>query len=225
MTISVVIPTWNEAAELPETLHRLRAVPEVNEVVVSDAGSTDTTTAVATSFGARIVTGSRGRGGQMRRGAAAVTGDVVWFVHADTWVPVESGRAILGLLHDPGVVGGACYKEFRDPPWLTWGSRWRCGVRMRWSQFAYGDQAIFARREALEAAAGVPDVPLMEEYGLCANLRRLGRLALVPVTVTTSARRLRQVGVLRAYGRMAWINLRFRFGASPEALQKNYERE
>jgi rSAM/selenodomain-associated transferase 2 len=224
MTISVVIPTWNEAVELPETLRRLRAVDEVREILVSDAGSTDATVSLATAAGARVIAGARGRGGQLRRGAAAATGAVVWMVHADTWVEPEAGRAIRAALADVAVVGGACLKEFRDPPWLTRGSAWRCAVRMRWFQFAYGDQAIFIRRDLLTRIGGVPDVPLMEEFELCARMRRVGRLTLAGTVVTTSARRFRSRGVLRGYLNIAAVKLGYRFGMSPETLRRIYER-
>lgn len=223
MTISVVIPTWNEAVELPETLRRLQAVDEVREIVVSDAASRDATASLAARVGARVITGARGRGGQLRRGAEAATGDVVWMVHADTWVEPGAGRAIRAALAGNGMVGGACLKEFRDPPWLTRGSRWRCAVRMRWFQFAYGDQALFVRREFLEQVGGVPDQPLMEEFELCARLRRVGRLAVAGTVVTTSARRFRTRGVLRSYLMMGGIHLGYRLGIRPGVLARVYE--
>ena len=45
--ISIVIPTLNEAAELPETLHRAMAIEGLHEIIVVDAGSTDATQAFA----------------------------------------------------------------------------------------------------------------------------------------------------------------------------------
>ncbi len=61
--ISVVIPTLNEEAELPATLDLLRRVPQVTEIIVSDAGSSDATHAIAGRAGARLVVGGRSRGG------------------------------------------------------------------------------------------------------------------------------------------------------------------
>lgn len=224
MAISVVIPTLNEAAELMATLRCVAAVPEVTEIVVSDGGSTDDTVVLAQAAGTRVVTGPRGRGGQLRRGADWATGEVVILLHADTWLPADAGVAIGRVLRKSDVVGGAFSKVFRDPPRLTRGSRFRCRWRMRLFQFAYGDQAIFVRREALIRAGGVPDLPLMEEHYLCAALRRLGRLELVDSTVSTSARRFRQRGPLRTYLRMGEVTLRHWMGATPAELRQVYER-
>jgi hypothetical protein len=53
----------------------------------------------------------------------------------------------------------------------------------------YGDQAIFVRRRVLEAMGGVPDVPLFEDLDLVRGIKAQGRLALLPLAVTTSGRR------------------------------------
>ena len=104
------------------------------------------------------------------------------------------------------------------------GSRLKCWWRMWTRQFAYGDQALFLRREALERVGGVPAVPLLEEHELCRRLREIGRLVLADATVTTSARRFREHGVLRTYWRLARTNWRWSRGDSPEVLRALYER-
>ena len=108
-SISIVIPTLNEAAELPETLRRLRAVPEVKEVIIADGGSRDDTVKLAEAAGCVVVNCAPGRGRQLRAGAERATGEVVLLLHADTWVPPEAGRALLTCLARPGVVAGGFY--------------------------------------------------------------------------------------------------------------------
>ena len=222
--ISVVIPTLNEEAELPATLKHLQRVPSVTQIIVSDAGSIDMTRKVATHAGVEVVVGGRGRGAQLGRGVARAREDVVAFLHADTWVAPDFGSAILEVLNRPKHVGGACLKTFRDPHWLMYGSRFRCRLRFFLWRFAYGDQALFFSRSELHRMGGVPAVPLMEEYLLCRSARTVGRMGLARTTVTTSARRFRQHGVVRTYWRMAVINARWNLGATPEALRRYYER-
>lgn len=226
-TISVVIPTLNEAQELPETIRRVRAVPEVCEILVVDGGSRDRTREIAAQLGCRVLTTpTRSRGGQMRAGATQATGDVVLLLHADTWLPPEAGQAALNCLRDPRVVGGGFWKVFRDPPsWLLRGSRFKCAVRFHFGGLILGDQALFVRRKVLEAIGGVPDVPLMEEFELCRRLRAAGRLALADAVVSTSARRFAKLGVLRTYARMWQVATRYYLGASPEKLRQLYEKK
>src|SRR6266540_4763724 len=68
--ISIVIPTLNETAELPETLRRARAIPEVCEIIVVDGGSHDATCQLAAESGCTVLTAPAGRGGQLRLGAS-----------------------------------------------------------------------------------------------------------------------------------------------------------
>lgn len=222
--ISVVIPTLNEAAELPETLLRLRLVPEMKEVIITDGGSRDTTLKLASEAGCVVVNSAPGRGRQLRAGAERATGEIVLFLHADTWVPPMAGRALLDCLSRHGVVAGGFYKVFRDPPnWLVRGSRFKCWWRMLIARRVMADQGIFLRRETLARIGGVPDVPLMEEFELCKWLRPLGRIALADATILTSARKFRKLGVLRTYALMWRVTLGYYRGVPLEELRRLYE--
>ena len=190
-SISVVIPTLNEAAALPETIRCVRACAEVSEIIVVDGGSTDDTARLAQELGCRVFPSPPGRGAQMRLGATEAKGDVVLLLHADTHLPPHAGRALLNALNDPRVVGGGFWKVFDQPRWFMRGSRMRCWLRLVLGGRILGDQGIFLRRDVLEKIGGIPDWPLMEEYELCRRLRTVGRLALAPATVVTSARRFR----------------------------------
>ena len=53
----------------------------------------------------------------------------------------------------------------------------------------YGDQALFARRGLIDALGGVPEAPIMEDLDLAREIRRHGRLVILPEAVSTSARR------------------------------------
>ena len=214
-SISVVIPTLNEATELPATLDRLTRVPEVREIIVVDAGSSDATREKAAAAGCRVLTTTPGRGSQMRLGAEQASGDVILFLHADSWLPPHAGSAIFAVFRDEGVVGGGFWKVFRERQWLLRGSRFKCASRLYFGGLILGDQGFFVRREELKAAGGMPDVPLMEEFVLCRRLRQHGRLALAEAVVTTSARRFLQNGVARTYARMWRLALAHQLGSRP----------
>jgi hypothetical protein len=88
----------------------------------------------------------------------------------------------------------------------------------------WGDQAQFVRRETFLTMGGFREIPLMEDYDLAIRMKRVGRSALLPLTVTTSGRRFLRLGVFRT----AWINwrtiIRFRRGANIDELARSYRR-
>ena len=219
--ISIVIPTLNEAEELPETLRRAKALDGLHEIIVVDAGSTDATQEIARKHNCKILQCEPSRGRQLRLGAEKATGEVVLLLHADTWLPENAAAAISETLAKPRVIAGAFYKRFRDRGALP-GSRLRCWLLWACTNRLFGDQAIFVKRTALEQAGGVPEVPLMEEFELCKALAPHGKLALAPATVLTSARKFREEGTLKTYWRMARCLTRHALGASPQRSTEIY---
>lgn len=220
-TVSVVVPTLDEAATLQRNLPAVAA--QADEVVVSDGGSRDDTVAVARSLGARVVEGPEGRGGQLDRGARTARGDVLLFLHADTTLPAGAVQAVREAVA-AGAVGGAFLMRFQEEtekPLLRLGGR-LVRLRTRWLQVPLGDQAQFASRGAYEATGGFPDWPILEDLRFIRILRRHGRLAIVPQVVTTSGRRFVQRGVLRTLGTNWLIWALYGLGISPHRLARLY---
>jgi glycosyltransferase involved in cell wall biosynthesis len=102
MKISLVIPAWNAAATLGETLESVQAQGRrPDEVIVVDDGSDDDTAAVAEGAwpGVRIVSQARsGVAAATNRGIAASSGDVLAFLDADDlWTPTKTVRQLEAL--------------------------------------------------------------------------------------------------------------------------------
>src|SRR5688572_17950812 len=106
LNISAIIPALNEEEALPETIRRLKANPEIAEIILADGGSRDRTVDIGRELGCKVVVSTAGRGTQMRAGAARAFGEVILFVHADTWLPGNAAHAALNCLRDPVVVAG-----------------------------------------------------------------------------------------------------------------------
>lgn len=221
--LSVVIPALNEAANLTRLLPALARGCPGAEIVVVDGGSRDETAAVvARQPGARLVASERGRARQMNAGARQAAGDVLLFLHADTWLPAEAGAAVDRALAEPGVVAGRFDVRFDNPRPVFRMVAWFMNTRSRASGICTGDQAIFVRRADFEAVGGYPDIPLMEDIELSRRLKRRGRLAALRLRVTTSARKWEREGPLRTMGLMWALRFLHFCGVAPARLHRWY---
>ena len=222
--ISIIIPTLNEATNLPTTLESAQNAPDV-ELIVVDGGSTDESVDVARSWGTEVVLCPPSRARQMNIGAARAMGGILLFLHGDTRLPRGFDQYVRKILGRPGVVAGAFQLRVdANLPGVRIMER-LVDVRSRRLQFPYGDQGIFLRADLFWDMGGFPDMPIMEDFELIRRLRRRGRIVTAPVPVLTSARRLENLGIVRATLINYAIPLAYYLGASPSTLARWYGRE
>ncbi|QDT17951.1 TIGR04283 family arsenosugar biosynthesis glycosyltransferase [Alienimonas californiensis] len=241
--VSVVIPTLNEAAALPETLAHLGALdPPPGEVIVADGGSGDGTVSIAEAAGARVVRSPAGRARQMNAGAAAATGELLCFLHADTVLPPDYLATIAAALAEPGtaLVGGRTTLTGPHGPSRLTSLHHRLKThyapliyrphRYAFSglRLLFGDQAMACRASDFAAVGGFDEsLPVMEDADLCLRMNRglppdRGRIRELPAPVQTSDRRVREWGVVRAnvtYLAIAWG---WAYGAPADWLGRFY---
>jgi len=220
--LSVVIPALNEANRVVAAIESARA-PGV-EVVVADGGSRDATCELAATAGALVVNSPAGRAEQLAAGVHASGGDAILLLHADTRLPGGFDQAIANAFEDARTIGGAFRLRFEEAGWALRLVEW--GVQLRVAIFGlpYGDQALFVRRRTLDAIGGIPSTPIMEDLDLVKAMRGCGRLALLDLSVTTSARRYRARGVARTLLRNAVAAAAWLFGVDRRRVADWYHR-
>jgi len=229
--ISVIIPTYNEAALIESALDSLRAVRGDFEVVVADGSSTDGTAlrveSLAPGFPRRIrvsVT-ERNRGKQLNCAAGLATGHVLLFLHADARLPEDALESLECALTQESVVGGNFHLRFEGGGWsrfFTWVDRTR-----RAFGIYYGDSGLFVRRTMFERLGGFKPIPLMEDYEFIRRLDRLTRrerlkTVCLPRAISVSDRRWRAQGVWRTMWTWFWIQSLYSVGVSPSRLARWY---
>jgi rSAM/selenodomain-associated transferase 2/rSAM/selenodomain-associated transferase 1 len=219
--VSVIIPTLNEARQLPRTLEFVQRGDPL-EIIVVDGGSTDGTREVARAQDAIALSDSGGRAMQLNRGAAAATGEWLLFLHADTRLPPDYVAHVRRTLTEPGVIAGAfafgIAEDFAGRRWIERATN----IRARRCQLPYGDQALFLRNDSFRAAGGFREMPIMEDYDLVCRLRRQGRIAIAPAVALTSGRRWREKGAVRTTLLNQLIVLGYHLGVAPARLARWY---
>ena len=194
--ISVIIPTINEIDNIEKPLKSLRS-GDAWEVIVADGGSNDGTVTLAKSLGAVVVKSSPPKSRQMNQGAARATGDVLLFLHADTRLPDKFDEHILGCLRRPGVAAGAFKLRIESHISALRIIEHLANWRSRRLKTPYGDQAIFISSRLFHQIGGFPCIPIMEDFELVRRLRKMGAIVTLPVSVSTSARRWKNFGILK----------------------------
>lgn len=226
LLVSVVVPTWQEAAGIGATLDHLAALPGRWEVIVADGGSPDGTAALASAHPSRPrvrVRDGGGRAAQCNDGLEVVRGDVVVLLHADSRLPPDAHAQIsAALAADPSCPGGNFAVRFdgtdRLSAFLTRFSAWQ-----RRHGFYYGDSSVWLTRAALERLGGLREIAIMDDYDLVRRLERLpGTTACLPGPALTSSRRWRQAGPARTllvWGVIRWLYVA---GLAPDRLARLY---
>lgn len=217
--ISVIIPTLNESAGIQKSIE---SVGPGMEVIVVDGGSTDDTLRMAEALGARTLRVTGGRAAQMNAGAQVAIGDILLFLHGDTQLPKGFGDLMHEALQDESAIAGAFYLQIDAPlrqlRWVEYGVNWRSRVL----QMPYGDQGIFLRSATFQQVGGFPEQPIMEDFELMRRLQRLGKIAIIPIPVVTSARRWLQRGILRTTLINQLVILGYFLGVDTQYLKKLY---
>jgi rSAM/selenodomain-associated transferase 2 len=222
LRLSVIVPTLDEAGSIGRTIDAISRLPCCPEIIVVDGGSRDGTTARAAALGARIIDAPCGRGAQLHAGAIVASGDVFWFVHADTVVPQEVCGKIAAATSMPGVAGGNFEIRFDGDSlaarFLTWLYRYLGLLGLR-----YGDSAYFVRRDAYHRAGGFRPFPIFEDLDLLRRLRRQGSFVRIEATVTTSSRRFEGRWFAITFARWSFLQGLYWLGISPVLLERLYQ--
>ena len=245
--VSIVIPTLNEAASLGRTLRQLTVLnPLPLEVIVVDGGSEDQTLAVAKqgfgSFNQSLCVQvlsceRRGRSIQMNYGASAATGDILCFLHADTWVPDDLITIINKTLAEPTIACGGFISLMSGSQTTRWGISlhnylktyyapllFKPHLFFRGLRLLFGDQVMFCRRTDFWDCSGFDEaLPIMEDGDLCLKLIKKGRIHQVNRIVHSSDRRVAKWGSFKANAIYLYIGLLWGIGVDANYLKQFYQ--
>ncbi len=194
------------------------------EIIVVDGGSDDGTPEIVRSRpGARLIeSGTRGRAVQMNAGAAASSGDVLLFLHADTRLPVSWRTCVTESICGRGMAGGRFRFDVahagRIYRWIAGGTNFRS----RFLGITYGDQAIYVTRGAFEAVGGFPEIQVFEDARFADRLKQAGGLDWIDEAVLTSARRWERRGPVRTLLLTWLLRLLYTLFIPPRFLARFY---
>ena len=168
------------------------------------------------------MTASEGRGPQMIAGAAAASGEILLFLHADTLLPQDADPVLTVTFENSKTEIGTFRLRFDGQ-----GRFLRmCAFLTRFDSVftRFGDQGIAVRRSCYDRLGGFPAWPLFEDVELLRRARSTTRVVSFTSHVTTSARRFDRRGHFLQQAQNAWLLIRFLCGVSPFELAREYSK-
>ncbi|MFA6013415.1 MAG: TIGR04283 family arsenosugar biosynthesis glycosyltransferase [Desulfobacteraceae bacterium] len=224
--ISVIIPVLNEQATINDVLSHLRSLPYFHhiEIVVVDGDDDAGTLSVIRDEPIIKIKSPKGRGIQMAVGATNARGDLLLFLHADTFLPVTAFKDMLSIRMNKTVAASAFDLSINAEGLIFRIIETAANLRSRLTGIPYGDQAICVKREWYERVGGFMPYPVMEDVDLVQRLRKNGGcIQIFSSKVRTSARRWQKEGAFACTLRNWMILVFFYLGVSPVVLKRYYD--
>lgn len=247
--ISIIIPILNEAENIISLLEYLvrHSGSAVKELIIVDGGSTDNSIDLIHDFidstdsknrcidalfeasnqdknsiEIHVFEAKKGRAHQMNVGAKNAQGDILYFLHADTFPPKNFGQDIIKEINAGNHAG--CFRLKFDsyhPVLLV--SQWFTRFNVSWCRG--GDQSLFISNYLFKKMNGFNEN--FRIYEDCEFINRLydrKEFTIIPKSVTTSTRKYRINGTWRLQYYFAMIHIKKAKGATPEELYAYYKK-
>jgi len=188
--ISIIIPTINEANNLPLLLSDLSSIQKESEIIIVDCGSEDKTIDIANIYGAKVfISKEKNRGLQLDMGAASAKGDWLIFLHADT-----------RLTHDWfGKINSVLYKNKNHIYYFRFKINHKkiiyrvleilVNIRSKYFKQPYGDQGLIIHRTTYFKNNGFRKIPLMEDVDFLRRLSNKKKLKQLNLPIFISSRK------------------------------------
>lgn len=225
MNISVIIPAFNEADSITQTVEKVRKHSDghIWETIVVDGGSTDQTIQKVEATTAKIIESpEKGRAAQMNFGAKQAKGEILYFLHADTHPPHNFDNSIKKAVIQ-GHKAGCFQLDFDDDHFLLQLYGWF--TRFDIDLFRFGDQSLFITKNAFRKLQGFhEDHIVMEDQEFVRRIKQKFSFIILDKHVITSAQKYRNNGIIKLQLVFTLILLLYYIGIDQEKLVAIYKR-
>jgi len=225
-TFSIVIPILNEEATIGKLLDHLNAnssKENIAEIIVVDGGSTDNSESIVKKYpNVDFLKSKKGRAKQMNLGAKRTKGNILYFLHADSFPPKHFDQLIINEIQNGNLAG--CFKmKFDSKHWWLKLASWL--TQFSWRACRGGDQSQYITKELFDSIGGFDErFEIYEDNDLINKLYALNQFKVIQHWLTTSARRYETNGIWKLQYHFWMIYIKKWFGASAYDLLSYYKK-
>ena len=221
--ISIIIPTINEANNLPLLLSDLSSIQKEGEIIIVDCGSEDKTIDIANIYGAKVfISKERNRGLQLDIGAKNSKGEWLIFLHADTRLTHDWFKKINSFLE--GNKNIIYYFEFKinHKKIIYRVLEILVNCRSRFFKQPYGDQGLIIHRTTYFKNNGFKKIPLMEDIDFIRRLNKKNYLKQLNLPIFISSRKWERTNIFLQAIKNWHFRRRWLKGESLKSIYSDY---
>ena len=221
--ISIIIPTINEANNLPLLLSDLSSIQKEGEIIIVDCGSEDKTIDIANIYGAKVFKSKeRNRGLQLDIGAKNSKGEWLIFLHADTRLTHDWFKKINSFLK--GNKNIIYYFEFKinHKKIIYRVLEILVNIRSKFFKQPYGDQGLIIHRSIYFKNNGFRNIPLMEDVDFLIRLNKKKDLKQLNFPIFISSRKWERTNIFLQAIKNWHFRRRWLKGESLKSIYSDY---
>ena len=221
--ISIIIPTLNEANNLPLLLSDLSIIQKEGEILIVDCGSKDKTIDVAKLYGAKLYKSrERNRGLQLDLGAKKSNGEWLMFLHADSRLTHNWFAKTKAVLKEDK--NNIYYFKFKinDEKKIYRVLEILVNFRSKYFRQPYGDQGLIIHRSIYLKNHGFRKIPLMEDIDFLRRLKNKKDLKQLNLPIFTSSRKWEKTNIFHQALKNWNFRRRWLKGESTKSIYSDY---
>ncbi len=220
---SFIILTLNEEAFIAKCIDSICNIIPDAEIIIADGGSTDSTVDICKSYKAKVVSSSKGRGTQLNEGAKAASGEILIFLHADTFLPDNA----LNLINEFFI--STENKICRFLLGFDFNHKW-LDLYTSFSKYdtlftRFGDSAIIVRKELFNELNGFKNTETFEDVDFLTRASNINKVKILNDSVVSSSRRFIQNGVIYQQLLNIFLFIGYLFNIKIQTLSKMYNKK
>ena len=224
--LSIIIPIYNEAdtiANLLNYLLKTASEKNISEIIIVDGGSTDDSIKIVSTFkNITLIHSEKGRAKQMNTGSKNASGNILYFLHADSFPPKHFDKLIIDEVNKGHLAG--CFKmQFDSNNWWLQLMGWF--TKFPWFICRGGDQSLFVTKELFQKIGGFNESYIIyEDNIIIKKLFAATSFKVIQKPILTSARLYKKHGVWKLQYHFFMVHLKYWLGADAKALHIYYKK-